>query len=184
MVPAISDWAHIFKNLSGQKIVQFSTSTPPLSGRIPEMPKNCVLGHPFLGPLRRFYIKNPQDHPVPTTFLSTFFQEKLFFLRARAFFFSGSASGKRKKSRATLSACTTPKPLPNLQKSSHTTPIPAHTTPIPSHTVPYPPKPSHTVPYPPILSHTVPYCPIPCHTVPYCPIPSHTLPYPNVRDVN
>ena len=45
MGPPISDRAHIFKNLSGQKIVQFSTSTPPLSGRIPEMPKNCVLGH-------------------------------------------------------------------------------------------------------------------------------------------
>ena len=30
MGPPISDRAHIFKNLSGQKIVQFSTSTPPL----------------------------------------------------------------------------------------------------------------------------------------------------------
>ena len=45
--PRISDRAHIFKNLSGQKIVQFSRLTPPLSGRIPEMPKNCVLGHEF-----------------------------------------------------------------------------------------------------------------------------------------
>ena len=45
MGPPISDRAHIFKNLSGQKIVQFSISTLPLSGRIPEMPKNCVLGH-------------------------------------------------------------------------------------------------------------------------------------------
>ena len=60
------------------------------------MLKNCVLGHPFLGPLRRFYIKSPQDHPVPQLVCQLFFRQNFFFARARIFI-PESASGKQKK---------------------------------------------------------------------------------------
>ena len=134
------------------------------------MPKNCVLGHPFLGPLRRFYIKNPQDHPVPTTFLSTFFQEKLFFCARAHFFFRVSERETKKKSsypKCMHDPQTTPKPPKILPYHSHTRPYP----PIP---LPYRPILSHTLPNPPTLSHTVPYRPILSHTPPNPPIPSHT----------